>query len=80
MKAVWTITRDVLHRMLVGGLWFFEWKLLSLVKFIGIGDISDMNFKCVSFWVRICNVLLECVNEGYTEYWVRLLGCLKILK
>ncbi|PON87194.1 Zinc finger, CCHC-type [Trema orientale] len=52
------------QQILSGGPWLFENQLRSLIKPRGLGELSNMNFNLVAFWVKIINIPGYYVSSG----------------
>ncbi|PON82315.1 Zinc knuckle CX2CX4HX4C [Trema orientale] len=46
----------------------------KLVNMDGIGEISNMNFNLVSFWVQFFNVPVVCLTEDCAKFWGSQIG------
>ena len=60
----------VLH----GGPWRFDRALLVLEEPIGKGEVQNMNFNKVAFWVQIHNVPLLCMTREIGVFLGRMIG------
>ncbi|KAK2638135.1 hypothetical protein Ddye_025930 [Dipteronia dyeriana] len=60
--------------VLQGGPWRFDKALLVLEEPKGKGDIREMAFNRVAFWVKIHNVPLLCMTKEIGVFLEKMLG------
>ncbi|CAA0836721.1 AT-hook motif nuclear-localized protein 1 [Striga hermonthica] len=63
-------SEDDRNRVLNGGPWLFNKKVISLINPQGAGALSAMDFHTIPFWVHFLNLPLAC----HMEQCVRLVG------
>ncbi|KAK2646525.1 hypothetical protein Ddye_021720 [Dipteronia dyeriana] len=68
---------DDKRRILHGGLWSFDNALLVIEEPLGKGDIQDMRFINVSFWIQIHRVPLICMTSEIGRFLGDLIGEVK---
>ncbi|PON88433.1 hypothetical protein TorRG33x02_157990 [Trema orientale] len=61
-------------RILSGGPWSFENKLITLIKPRGLGELHNTNFNLLAFWILIINVPIACMIENCAWFWGHQLG------
>ncbi|KAL5570870.1 hypothetical protein UlMin_020467 [Ulmus minor] len=52
------------RRVLLGGPWCYQNKLLVLEEPAGVGDYSKMSFSQVPFWVQLHNIPVFCMSKA----------------
>ncbi|KAK3182831.1 hypothetical protein Dsin_030117 [Dipteronia sinensis] len=65
------------RQVLLGGPWSFDKVLLVLEATVGKGDVQNMSFNKVAFWVQIHNVHLLCMTVEIMRF---LSGMIKEVK
>ncbi|TXG73646.1 hypothetical protein EZV62_002225 [Acer yangbiense] len=61
-------------RILAGGPWCFDNSLLMLEKLSGVGDVNNLAFKMVDFWIQIPNAPLLCMTKEMGTFLGQLIG------
>ncbi|TXG72493.1 hypothetical protein EZV62_001072 [Acer yangbiense] len=61
-------------RVLAGGPWSFDNSLLVLEKVSGVGDIANVSFNRVEFWIQIMNAHLLCMTKEMGIFLGKILG------
>ncbi|TXG48468.1 hypothetical protein EZV62_024343 [Acer yangbiense] len=61
-------------RIQMGGLWTFDRAIIIFEEPTGIGEISNMTFKVVEFWVQIHNLPLLCMTKEIGLFLRRMIG------
>ncbi|KAK3211281.1 hypothetical protein Dsin_015987 [Dipteronia sinensis] len=56
------------HQVLLGGPWSFDKALLVLEAPVGNGDVQNMTFNKMAFWVQIHNVPLFCMTVDIGKF------------
>ncbi|KAL5560798.1 hypothetical protein UlMin_037009 [Ulmus minor] len=51
------------RRVISGGPWCFQNKLLVLEEPTGVGDYSKMSFSNTPFWIQLHNILVFCMSK-----------------
>ena len=62
------------HRILARGPWCFDNCLLVLEKISGAGEIRNLPFNRVAFWMLIPNAPLMCMTKEMGEFLRQLIG------
>ncbi|KAK3192989.1 hypothetical protein Dsin_024299 [Dipteronia sinensis] len=62
------------QRVLNGGPWSFDRAIIVFEKPAGTGDVLDMKFNSVDFWVQVHNLLLLCMNEEIGMFLGKMIG------
>ncbi|KAK3194243.1 hypothetical protein Dsin_025553 [Dipteronia sinensis] len=62
------------QRILKGGPWSFDRAIILFEKSAGVGEIRDMGFKFVDFWVQIHNIPLLYLTEEIGLFLGNMIG------
>ncbi|TXG48026.1 hypothetical protein EZV62_027320 [Acer yangbiense] len=63
-----------LQRILKGGPWSFDQAMIVFDKPAGVGEIKDLKFKDMDFWVQIHNIPLLCMTRESGTFLGRMIG------
>ncbi|TXG72260.1 hypothetical protein EZV62_000839 [Acer yangbiense] len=64
----------LLSLCLVGGPWTFDKAIIAFEEPSGMGDIADLKFNRVEFWVQIHNLPLLCLTEDIGTFLGKMIG------
>ncbi|KAK3221801.1 hypothetical protein Dsin_008826 [Dipteronia sinensis] len=67
-------TVEVKARILMGGSWHFDRAIILLEEPSGTGDITELKFNRVEFWIQIHNVPLICMSEEAGVFLGKIIG------
>ncbi|KAK3198734.1 hypothetical protein Dsin_022149 [Dipteronia sinensis] len=72
--AFYFSTLEDRQRILKGGPWSFDGASILFEKPAGVGELRDMGFKLVDFWVQIHNIPLLCLTEEIGLFMGNMIG------